>query len=167
MLKLDGSSVSNVNLYIRVIRTCVVVVSTGGRNSKRGGEMSTKNKDKVLVLRHDEDFLDEIENWRAAQRPMPSRSEAVRTLTMRAIATEKYLSVILENLIAPMASAGLLDIEGDKSIYPRIQDFVLENVKFAAHLESDDQAERLQAVLEFLQEQAGLQETIDSEKAAS
>lgn len=129
--------------------------------------MTTKNKDKVLVLRHDEDFLDAIEDWRSQQRPMPSRSEAVRSLTMRAIAAENYLAVILEKLLEPLASGGLLSEEGDKSIYPRIQEYVLENIKFASHLESSDQAERLQALIEFAQEQAKVQETIESEKAAS
>ena len=66
-----------------------------------------------------------------------------------------------------MASAGLFEEEGDKAIYPRIQEYVLENIKFASHLESSDQAERLQALIEFAQEQAKVQETIESEKAAS
>jgi len=129
--------------------------------------MASKNKDKVLVLRHNEQFRDAIEDWCAEQRPVPSRSEAIRTLTMRAIAAEKYLATILENILEPMAKAELFSEGADDSIYLRLQDFVLENVKFAAHLDSEDQAERLKSLIEFLQEQATTQETSDSGTAVS
>ena len=34
------------------------------------------------------EFMEEIENWRAKQRPIPSASEAIVTLCMRAIRAE-------------------------------------------------------------------------------
>lgn len=129
--------------------------------------MATKNKDRVLVLRHDEQFRDAIEDWCASQRPVPSRSEAIRTLTMRAIASERYLATILENVLKPMARANLFDEDTDNSIYYRLQEFVQENLKFAACLESDDQAERLTTLIEFIQEQTEAEEKSSSTPIAS
>jgi hypothetical protein len=44
-------------------------------------------KKHLLQLRVSDDFLNAVEDWRARQRPIPSLSEAVRQLTMTALAT--------------------------------------------------------------------------------
>jgi hypothetical protein len=40
-------------------------------------------------MRVDEDFFVPIDAWRAKQRPIPSRSEAIRLLIDKALAAEK------------------------------------------------------------------------------
>lgn len=44
--------------------------------------------DKVLQMRVSEDWLAIIDDWRAAQRPVPSRAEAIRRLVEFALAAE-------------------------------------------------------------------------------
>jgi hypothetical protein len=43
----------------------------------------------LLQLRVSEDFITALDEWRAEQHPLPSRSEAVRQLTMKSLAKAK------------------------------------------------------------------------------
>jgi hypothetical protein len=47
-----------------------------------------KPTDNRLQIRYDDAWLARVEDWRAKQRPIPSLSEAIRTLTDMGIETE-------------------------------------------------------------------------------
>jgi hypothetical protein len=49
----------------------------------------TQFKSHQMQMRVDEQFLAAIDDWRAAERPVPSRSEAVRLLCYKAIEADK------------------------------------------------------------------------------
>lgn len=48
-----------------------------------------EQKTHQMQMRADPGFLDALDDWRAAQRPVLTRSEAVRVLCLRAISAEK------------------------------------------------------------------------------
>jgi hypothetical protein len=47
------------------------------------------NKDKAFQMRVDESFTRMVDDWRGKQRPIPSRSEAVRQLVEIAVKVTK------------------------------------------------------------------------------
>jgi len=62
------------------------------KTPKKTGRPPTGRKGKPLQLYATDDFLADVDAWRALQRPIPNRSEAIRLLVELALASDEALS---------------------------------------------------------------------------
>jgi|GEM_PF-2304499 len=88
-------------------------------------------------MRCDSDFLAEIDDWRRKQHPIPSRSEAIRILTLRSSALDRYLAPILKSSMNDLISVGAVNADADLEIYKRFQNVVLKAADLAASLDQE------------------------------
>lgn len=72
--------------------------------------------------------MEQIEDWRAQQRPIPSRAASIRALALRGAAADKYLANILENSLEDLISSGVLGEKTDPEIYKRFQQVVVQSL---------------------------------------
>lgn len=89
-----------------------------------------------FYVRCDPTFLETIDDWRRKQSPIPSRGRAIRELAMRGGAAEKYLATILKQTIERLAQAGLMDAGQSEDWYRRLEAWIVENLDFAARIDS-------------------------------
>lgn len=96
-------------------------------------------------FRHDPSFMDAVDNWRASQRPIVTRAEAIRRLALRGIAAEKYLAIILENSLERLWAGGILGPSADRHNFQRFQEFAIQGLDAAVGLrfpKDEDLADR-------------------------
>jgi hypothetical protein len=67
-----------------------------------------------------EDLLASIDNWRAVERPVPTRSEAMRRLIERGLAQEVMLAAAIHAAVNQLIAEGLLPHEVDRSVARRL-----------------------------------------------
>lgn len=89
-------------------------------------------------FRCDQSFLDAIDDWRTTQRPVPSQSEAIRMLALRGATLDSHLSVILENSLSDLISAGVFAGEPGPEIYERFQNVVTMSLDQIALMQQQD-----------------------------
>lgn len=85
-------------------------------------------------FRHDLPFMEAVDNWRAAQRPIVTRAEAIRRLALRGIAAEKYLATILENSLERLWAGGIFGPGADRHNFERFQQFAIQGLDAAVGL---------------------------------
>ena len=110
--------------------------------------------ERVFNFRYDDAFMAVIEDWRAQQRPVPSKAEAIRRLVLRGAALDNYLALILENSITDLVSAGYV-AKKDPEIYKRFQQVVVDSLDQAARVDlqrAQDQKETPKTPVRALQE---------------
>ncbi len=90
--------------------------------------------ERVFNFRYDDAFMAVIEEWRAQQRPVPSKAEAIRRLVLRGAALDNYLALILENSISDLVSAGY-GATKNPEIYKRFQQVVIDSLDQAARVD--------------------------------
>lgn len=88
---------------------------------KTGSELQGRRK---LDIRVSEELIATLDNWRARQRPAPSRSEAARRLIKRGAAFDTELAEALKTAINQLISESLLPPDPDRSLYGRLERLV-------------------------------------------
>lgn len=116
--------------------------------------------ERVFNFRYDDAFMAVIEEWRAQQRPVPSKAETIRRLVLRGAALDNYLALILENSISELVSAGYGSTKNPE-IYKRFQQVVIDSLDQASRLDlqqaqdrDEDQKNPSQTLLESLEKRA-------------
>ena len=110
--------------------------------------------EKVFNFRYDDAFMAVIEDWRAQQRPVPSKAEAIRRLVSRGAALDNYLELILENSITDLVSRGYV-VKKDPETYKRLKQVVIDSLDQAARVDlqqAQDQTETPKTPVRVLQE---------------
>ena len=97
--------------------------------------------ERVFNFRYDDAFMEVIEEWRAQQRPVLSKAEAIRRLAMRGAALDNYLALILEKTITDLSSAGYV-LKKDPETYERFQQVVIDSLDQAARLDLQQAQDR-------------------------
>lgn len=73
-----------------------------------------------LAIRMPDDLLASLDNWRARERPVPTRSEAARRLLERGLAHDVAVAAALRAAVNQLISEGLLPQEHDRSVHRRL-----------------------------------------------
>lgn len=89
-------------------------------------------KDRVLQVRCNEAFLANLDEWRATQRPIPSRSEAIRRFAQRGAALDRFLPVILRESAAELLNAGVVSPASAAEIYARWSEVLVQSLDHVA-----------------------------------
>lgn len=90
--------------------------------------------ERVFNFRYDDAFMGVIEDWRAQQRPVPSKAEAIRRLVSRGAALDNYLELILEKSITDLVSHGYV-AKKDPETYKRLKQVVIDSLDQAARVD--------------------------------
>ncbi len=90
--------------------------------------------ERVFNFRYDDAFMAVIEDWRAQQRPVPSKAEAIRRLVSRGAALDNYLELILEKSITDLVSRGYV-AKKDPETYRRLKQVVMDSLDQAARVD--------------------------------
>lgn len=77
-------------------------------------------------------FLVRVEEWRSAQRPIPSRSEAIRRLAERGAALDPYLPSILKESTGALLSAGVISPKSGPETYARWSEALIQSLDHVA-----------------------------------
>ena len=77
-----------------------------------------------LAVRLPEDLIASLDNWRSRERPVPTRSGAIRSLMERGLAHEVTLAVALKDAVNQLIVEGLLPLELDRSVSRRLAHLV-------------------------------------------
>lgn len=73
-----------------------------------------------LAVRIPDDLLASLDNWRAQEHPVPTRSEAVRRLLERGLQHDIAVAAALKAVVTQLIAEGLLPQEHDRSVYRRL-----------------------------------------------
>ncbi|MFN0137848.1 MAG: hypothetical protein ACKVS9_17220 [Phycisphaerae bacterium] len=118
-----------------------------------------------FYVRCDPTFFTIIDDWRRNQSPIPSRARAIRELAMRGASADKYLATILKQTNDRLAQAGLMEAGQSDDWYRRLQAWIVENLDFAARIDSLPPAQGLEALREDAQAHGEPQETPASSRS--